>query len=184
MECERPRILGNLFDRVSVEVKNYSDLIAERAGALGGAAKGTIQIAAERSFLMPYPLEIGDENEHVFAVSAALAAFGESAREAIGLATVAGDSATADVFTEICRGSDKQLGFVESHMAPKKKRIQCANTQHASEIQSAGINTECVTAAALEQPRKWASARRASSELHQSIENWVNEGGAGGEDNR
>ena len=84
--------IHELFDRVSVEVKNYSDLIAERAGALGGAAKGTIQIAAERSFLMPYPLEIGDENEHVFAVSTALAAFGESAREAIGLATVAGDT--------------------------------------------------------------------------------------------
>jgi starvation-inducible DNA-binding protein len=47
-----------LFDKVSVEVENYSDLIAERAGALGGTAHGTIQLAAERSFLVPYPLDI------------------------------------------------------------------------------------------------------------------------------
>ena len=49
--------IHELFDKVSGEVENYSDLIAERAGGLGGTAYGTVQVAAERSFLVPYPHE-------------------------------------------------------------------------------------------------------------------------------
>ena len=67
-----------LFDKVSEDVENYSDMLAERAGGLGGTAHGTIQAAAARSFLTPYDLGIADETSHVFAVSAALAAFGQS----------------------------------------------------------------------------------------------------------
>jgi starvation-inducible DNA-binding protein len=80
-----------LFDKVSEEVENYSDLIAERAGGLGGAAYGTVQVAAKNSFLVPYALDIADETEHEFAISGALAAFGQSVREAIGQATTFGD---------------------------------------------------------------------------------------------
>lgn len=108
-----------LFDKVATEVDGYSDMIAERAGGLGGVAEGTIQLATERSFLVPYPLRIADVNEHIFAVAATLAAFGQSAREAIGQATVFGDADTADMFTEISRGVDHQLWFVESHRAPQ-----------------------------------------------------------------
>ena len=108
-----------LFDKVATEVDGYSDMIAERAGGLGGVAEGTIQLAAERSFLVPYPLRIADTNEHIFAVSATLAAFGQSARDAIGQATVLGDADTADLFTEISRGVDHQLWFVESHRPPQ-----------------------------------------------------------------
>ncbi|MDZ4790065.1 MAG: DNA starvation/stationary phase protection protein Dps [Hyphomicrobiales bacterium] len=111
--------IHELFDKVSEAVEEYSDQIAERAGGLGGAAHGTIQIAAERSFLVPYALDIADVNAHVFAVSSALAAFGQSAREAVGLATEFGDADTADLFTEISRGIDTQLWFVESNIAPK-----------------------------------------------------------------
>jgi starvation-inducible DNA-binding protein len=112
--------IHELFDKVSGEVENYSDLIAERAGGLGGTAYGTVQVAAERSFLVPYPLGIADEQEHVFAISGTLAVFGQSAREAIDQATTFGDADTADLFTEISRGIDHQLWFVESHIAPKK----------------------------------------------------------------
>ena len=108
-----------LFDKVATEVDGYSDMIAERAGGLGGVAEGTIQLATERSFLVPYPLRIADVNEHIFAVAATLAAFGQSAREAIGQATGFGDADTADMFTEISRGVDHQLWFVESHRPPQ-----------------------------------------------------------------
>ena len=111
--------IHELFDRVSTAIENYSDLIAERAGGLGGTANGTIQMAAEHSFLIPYPLGIADEMQHLFAVSGALAGFGESVREAIDHATGYGDATTADLFTEISRGVDQQLWFVESHLAPK-----------------------------------------------------------------
>ena len=119
--------IHELFDKVSEEVETYSDQIAERAGALGGTAHGTIQVAAERSFLVAYKHGIADEKSHVFAVSASLAAFGQSAREAASEATSYGDVDTADLFTEISRGIDKQLWFVESHMAPKAEQASVAS---------------------------------------------------------
>ncbi len=111
-----------LFDKLSEEVETFSDMLAERAGALGGAAEGTIQVAAERSFLVPYPLKIGDEAQHLFAVSAAVASFGESVRAAIDESANEGDAVTADLFTEIARGVDQQLWLVESHLPGAARR--------------------------------------------------------------
>jgi starvation-inducible DNA-binding protein len=114
--------IHELFDKVSTEVENYSDLIAERAGGLGGTAYGKVQVAAERSFLVPYPLGIADEQEHVFAVSATLAAFVQSAREAIDQA------ATFEMpIPPIC--SPKSLGastinYGSSNLTSRQKRAQ------------------------------------------------------------
>lgn len=112
--------IHELFDRVSSEVEDFSDLIAERAAGLGGSANGTIQTAVKHSYLIPYPLGIADELKHLFAVSGALAAFGGSIHEAIEKSTAIEDVTTADLFTEISRGVDQQLWFVESHLAPKQ----------------------------------------------------------------
>jgi starvation-inducible DNA-binding protein len=112
--------IHELFDRVSTAVESYSDMIAERAAGLGGSANGTIQVAVKQSFLIPYPLGVADEMKHLFAVSGALAAFGGSVIEAIAKSTEIEDATTADLFTEISRGIDQQLYFVESHLAPKK----------------------------------------------------------------
>ncbi|PBN43586.1 DNA starvation/stationary phase protection protein Dps [Sphingobium sp. D43FB] len=110
--------IHELFDRISVEAEAMSDVIAERVGGLGGVAKGTLQVAAERSFLPPYLLGVGQEEMHLGAIAAALAAFGTSARGAIGEATAFGDVDTADLFTEVSRTTDKQLWFIESHNVP------------------------------------------------------------------
>ncbi len=110
-----------LFDKVSEAVEDFSDQLAERAGGLGGTAHGTVQTAAEHSFLIAYPHGIADEKQHIFAVASSLAAFGQSTREAIDLTMNSGDPATADLFTEITRGIDAQLWFVESHSEPKTK---------------------------------------------------------------
>jgi starvation-inducible DNA-binding protein len=109
--------LNGLFDKCAEEAETYSDLIAERARGLGGEAEGTVQRAAQLSSLLAYPLGVADEKQHVFAVSGALAAFGESAREAINRAASYGDAATSDLFTEISRNVDQQLWLVESHAA-------------------------------------------------------------------
>jgi hypothetical protein len=53
------------FDRSARRVEARSDVIAERAAALGGTAGGTIETAVERSFLAPYGLEITDERSHL-----------------------------------------------------------------------------------------------------------------------
>jgi starvation-inducible DNA-binding protein len=105
-----------LFDEVADSAEDYSDTLAERAAALGGTAQGTVQVAAANSFLVPYALGVASEKEHIFALSAALAAFGQSARQAIGEASTYGDADTADLFTELSRGVDRGLWFVESHL--------------------------------------------------------------------
>jgi starvation-inducible DNA-binding protein len=109
--------IHELFDKVAATALAVTDLIAERTAALGGTAEGTIQVACANSYLVPYDLGVADEAKHIFAVSSALAAFGQSIREAAGQSTAQGDATTADLFTEISRGIDKQLWFVESHRA-------------------------------------------------------------------
>jgi starvation-inducible DNA-binding protein len=59
-------------------------------------------------------------HSHVDALSAALAAFGTAAREAIHQATELGDLDTADLFTEVSRGIDKWLWFVEAHLQAER----------------------------------------------------------------
>ena len=111
--------IHELFDKVAGAVEDSSDMFAERARELGGDAEGTVQIAAERSYLLKYLLRVADCEEHIFAVSGALAAFGESTREAIGLAAGFTDVETSDLFTEVSRGVDHQLWFVELHQSQK-----------------------------------------------------------------
>ena len=110
--------IHELFDKVSEEVERFSDMLAERAGGLGGTANGTIQMAAKGTSLIVYPLGVAGEQKHIFAISGALAAFGEGARDASASATTFGDVDTADLFTQVSRGVDLQLWFVESHIAP------------------------------------------------------------------
>jgi starvation-inducible DNA-binding protein len=49
-----------------------------------------------------------------------LSTFGHDARNAINQATELEDADTADIFTEISRGIDKWLWFVEAHSQASK----------------------------------------------------------------
>ncbi|MCI0430251.1 MAG: DNA starvation/stationary phase protection protein Dps [Rhodospirillales bacterium] len=107
--------LHELFDKIASEVAEYTDLIAERIAALGGIAEGTAAVAAERSTLPRYPLEIVEGAKHVEALASVLAVFGKAARAGIDQAAAIGDQDTADLFTEVSRGIDKSLWLVEAH---------------------------------------------------------------------
>jgi starvation-inducible DNA-binding protein len=107
--------LHELFDKINEDVEDYVDEIAERAVQLGGVAEGTARIVARRSSLAEYPAAV-DGRSHVEALSSALATFGQSARKAIDDANTLGDLDTADIFTEVSRGIDKWLWFVEAHL--------------------------------------------------------------------
>ena len=96
--------------------EEYMDLIAERAVQLGGVAEGTIQVAAKLTVLAEYPSGISAERDHVEALSSALAAYGKNVRQAIDDTDKLRDKDTADLFTEISRGADKYLWFVEAHL--------------------------------------------------------------------
>lgn len=112
--------LHELFDDVDEAVEEYVDLIAERIVQLGGIAEGTARVAAERSRLDEYPLDISSGEAHVEALSRALAEFGHEVRLAIDESDGFGDADTADIFTEISRGIDKWLWFVEAHIQADK----------------------------------------------------------------
>ena len=105
--------LHELFDKVDEAVESYVDLIAERIVQLGGIAEGTVRVAATRSRLDEYPLVIADGLAHVEAVARALSTFGRETRNTINEADELDDAATADLFTEISRGIDKWMWFVE-----------------------------------------------------------------------
>ncbi len=104
-----------LFDNVHEAVEDYTDKIAERIVQLGGRAEGTARVAANKSTLSEYPLTISAGQDHVAALSTALATFGKNVREAIEQSDKLGDADTADLFTEVSRGIDKWLWFVEAH---------------------------------------------------------------------
>lgn len=108
--------LHQLFDQIYKDVVAYMDLLAERVGQLGGAAEGTVAVAAQRAGLPEYPLELVDGAAHLDALAASLSAFGALIRQSIDLATDLRDAGTADLFTEISRGLDQDLWFVESHL--------------------------------------------------------------------
>jgi starvation-inducible DNA-binding protein len=108
--------LHELFDEINEEVEDYVDLIAERAVQLGGIALGTARLAAANSTLAEYPHDIAASDLHVEAVADALAAFGKAVRASIARADDLGDADTADIFTEVSRGVDKYLWFVEAHL--------------------------------------------------------------------
>jgi starvation-inducible DNA-binding protein len=117
-----PHFIGlhELFDQIDEAVEGYVDLIAERIVQLGGIAEGTARVAAERSRLEEYPLDIADGRAHVEAVAKAVSTFGHEARKTIDEADELQDADTADIFTEISRGTDKWLWFVEAHLQADK----------------------------------------------------------------
>ena len=117
-----PHFIGlhQLFDQIAEEVESYVDMIAERAVQLGGIAEGTVRVAASRSRLDEYPLKIAEGSAHVEAVARALSTFGREARMTIEETSALDDADTADIFTEISRGIDKWLWFVEAHTQATK----------------------------------------------------------------
>ena len=117
-----PHFIGlhELFDQIYEAVESYVDLIAERIVQLGGVAEGTVRVSAARSRLEEYPLTIADGQAHVEAVAKALSTFGHEARNSIDQADELDDADTADIFTEISRGIDKWLWFVEAHSQAAK----------------------------------------------------------------
>jgi starvation-inducible DNA-binding protein len=107
--------LHELFDQINEAVEEYVDLIAERVVQLGGVAEGTARVVAQRTSLIDYPLTLRTGAEHVAALSDALAEFGRAARVGIEEMNELEDADSADLLTEVSRGIDKWLWFVEAH---------------------------------------------------------------------
>jgi starvation-inducible DNA-binding protein len=105
-----------LFDSLAESIEGYVDLIAERVTALGGTALGTLRMAARASRLPEYPIEAVDGLQHVDALATRFAQLAKSSRSAIDSAALIGDADTTDIFTEVSRGLDQNLWFLEAHL--------------------------------------------------------------------
>lgn len=107
--------LHELFDEVASHARDWGDDLAERAVQLGGVAVGTVPQVAKNSALPTFDTDLIASADVVKAVADSLAAYAKNIRAAISEADAAGDDDTADLFTEVSRGADKDLWFVEAH---------------------------------------------------------------------
>lgn len=105
-----------LFDDLAAHLKEWSDDVAERASTLGGYAKGTIRLAAEMSVLDEYDLEATEGRRHLMALRDRYGKLGGLLRETIGESARLEDPVSEDLYTEVLRGVELDMWFVESHL--------------------------------------------------------------------
>ena len=108
--------LHELFDKLAEELEDYVDLIAERVTALGGMALGTARMASAASRLPEYPSDVVGSLPSVEALATRYANLAATTRVAIDTAAQHGDMDTSDLLTEVSRGLDKALWFLEAHL--------------------------------------------------------------------
>ncbi len=113
-----------MLDGFRDQQDDWNDQMAERAVQLGGTAYGTTQAITTGSQLAPYPTDIYAIQDHLAALIDRFSVVANAVRASIDQADEAGDADTADLFTEVSRGLDKQLWFLEAHIqeGPKPMR--------------------------------------------------------------
>lgn len=109
--------LHKLFDDMHGVIEEFIDTIAERIITLGEKADGRPATVAKTTVLPEYPLDAISGEEHLAALAKSLGKFGALVRGNIDEAADAGEQDTADIFTGVSREVDKQLWFVEAHLA-------------------------------------------------------------------
>jgi starvation-inducible DNA-binding protein len=119
--------LHELFEKISDELREHVDDIAERVAQLGGEAEGTIRMATERSSLPDYPRRLSGSAAHIDALSLGLGAAASSMRGAIDQASSLGDEVTVDIFVGATRAIDKLHWMVRAHSSAQP----AAGTEHA-----------------------------------------------------
>lgn len=106
--------LHQLFDIVSDAAREYADLVAERAVALGGMAEGTHQDVAANSALAKFPRGerrwqplVKEVHDRVIRAADQAREFGDGLDD---------DIATQDIYVEVIRGLDKWAWMLEAHL--------------------------------------------------------------------
>lgn len=113
-----PQFIGIhlMLDGFREEVSEWNDMMAERITQLGGTARGTVQEVGKQTNLKPYPTDIYKISDHLHALIERFSAVANAVRKNIDDTDDAGDAGTCDLFTEVSRGLDKQLWFLEAHV--------------------------------------------------------------------
>ena len=109
--------LHELFDSVASRLEEQTDTIAERVTTLGGVANGTVREAAAKSGLKEADLTASDGPSMLKFVVHNVAHHANALRQAVTESDDLGDAITADLFTQLTRELDKDLWFLEAHLA-------------------------------------------------------------------
>lgn len=105
-----------MLDKLTEDIEDYADLIAERVIQLGGPARGLLPDVAAESKLKPYEVIDNHVAIHLEAMAESIAQIGKDVRAGIDASDKANDADSADILTEISRGLDKWLWFLEAHL--------------------------------------------------------------------
>jgi starvation-inducible DNA-binding protein len=108
--------LHPLFTAMAAELAAYTDLVAERIAMLGGMALGTVRTAARHSRLAEYPGALVDGTDHVRALAERFAQYAAALRDDIALAADVEDAGSAALYTDLSRGIEKRLWFLEASL--------------------------------------------------------------------
>ncbi len=108
--------IHEMLDKLRADMDEYNDTMAERVVQLGGIALGRSQDVQKTSSIKPYPSDISAIPEHLNALIERYGQFANDVRKNINDTDEAGDADTADLFTEVSRGVDKWLWFLEAHV--------------------------------------------------------------------
>jgi starvation-inducible DNA-binding protein len=100
-----------MLDKLRTDMDEYNDTMAERVVQLG-----TSQVIGKQSKIKAYPTEISRIEDHLNALIERYGQFANDVRKNIDESDDAGEPDTADIFTEVSRGVDKWLWFLEAHM--------------------------------------------------------------------
>lgn len=119
--------LHELFEKISDDLREHVDDIAERVVQLGGEAEGAIRMVADRSSLPEYPRHLSGAAAHLEALSTALGTTATSMRDAIDQASSLGDEVTVDIFVGATRAIDKLHWMVRAHTSVEA----AAGAEHA-----------------------------------------------------
>ena len=113
-----PQFIGIhlMLDGFRTDQDEWNDTMAERAVQLGGTALGTTQTVGQMTKLAPYPTDTYAVADHLAALIDRFSTYANALHESIDQADEAGDADAADIFTEVSRGIDKQLWFLEAHV--------------------------------------------------------------------
>ena len=109
-------LLQALFATMATELDAHTDLVAERLVVLGGVARGTVRTAATHSRLPEYPGAIMDGDAHVRALTECFASYATALRADIAHATEVEEAGSAALYTDISRGVDQRLGFLDAYL--------------------------------------------------------------------
>jgi len=107
--------LHDLFARVSDEMFQHANMLAERSAALGGMPRCTAAAVVAGTMLKPYPSFCSDGSEHIDELGGRLAAVGAGVREVILQVDANADRVTVHLLIEACASVDHLLWLLESH---------------------------------------------------------------------